>query len=76
MLHGPWLILWLALWYSGLAFWIWRYGIVIKSGNAGTSGVPLSKSEKPIRFWLTVVWEGLMLVAFASFPLVILLKSG
>jgi hypothetical protein len=73
MIKGTWII-WLALWYSFLAFWVWRYVIVIKSGNAGSSGMKLIRTEEPRRFWLTIVWDGLMLLVMALLPIAILLK--
>jgi hypothetical protein len=65
----------LIAWYAGLLFFGWKYAQMIRAGNASSSGVELLRKKNPVRFWITAIWEGLALAAFATLPVIILLSK-
>ena len=63
------------LWYSGVFFFAWTILQNIRSGEAGSSGVSLTRSKSPLRFWIRVTWSTLALIFMALLPILIYWKQ-
>ena len=62
-------------WYSGCLFFAWTIAQNIRYGEAGASGIPLARSDNPIRFWARVSWSTIILIFMALMPIIILWKQ-
>jgi hypothetical protein len=65
---------WVVGWYGGLGFFAWYWVCMLRSGEAGSSGLRCSRKSEPVRFWLCLIYEGAGLVALAVLPVWILWK--
>lgn len=69
-------ILFLLGWYIGLCFFLWILVLSpLKTGEAGTSGLKLTKNQKPFKFWLSITERSLILIGMAIIPIFIILKN-
>jgi hypothetical protein len=74
-MNALWTFCLLLGWYSGVAFFAWTVVVNIRSGEAGASGIGLSRSDRPIRFWRRVSWSILILIFMALMPIWIYWKQ-
>lgn len=68
-------LLWAAIWYGCLALWLWMIIASLRTGDAGASGVPLSRKDNPIRFWGRIVWQGVWWMILATLPMLVLMRN-
>ncbi len=62
-------------WYAGVVFFGWTILSAVRSGEAGESGVSLSRTKSPLRFWIRVTWRTLMLIFMTLLPILIYWKQ-
>ena len=67
--------IWLILYYAGLVFFDWTIRSSIKSGDAGASGIELSKKKHPVRFWIRIIGDLVAWLFMALLPHLILSRK-
>ena len=65
----------MVVWYAGVTFWLWSYVRMLRSGDAGSSGMSLRRDEHRFRFWIRAAWEGAWLISLALIPLAVVLRK-
>jgi hypothetical protein len=62
------------IWYTGVLFFSWTIAKNIRSGEAGVSGIELSRNKNPMRFWIRASWSILIAIFMALMPVIVYLK--